>query len=321
MDDMLLYPMGLSAICRSAIWGGNRMRDVFGIQTNINNIAEAWMLSARMDMPSFVVNGEHMGEMFPMLLSAHPEWIAKDATADTHFPLLIKFIDARDTLSIQVHPDDAYAGKGNGKTELWVVLEASPMASIMLDTKSVLSGEALQAAIDNGTVASEMKVVSVKAGDVFYLPAGMLHAIGGGVLLAEIQENSDVTYRVTDFGRMGEDGTPRPLHIADAVAVAKHYTEEEIEALRYAGERNEHTLANTARFSVEDHTVSEKEVFSVGDRFVSLLVLSGRGVLVHNGETYPVSAGECYFLPAGMGEYSLAGLPQMRVLLSTANQI
>lgn len=323
MEKELLYPMQLSVNCRSALWGGNRMRDTFGIETNIKNIAEAWLLSARGEMPSFVVNGDRMGEMLPMLLCEDPTLIAKNASADTSLPLLVKFIDARDTLSIQVHPDDAYAsaqaGEPNGKTELWVVLEAAPMAAIMLDTKRALTKDELQAAIDNGTVADEMQTVFVKAGDVFYLPAGTLHAIGGGILLAEIQENSDLTYRVSDFGRVSENGEARTLHIEDALAVAKHYTEQEREALRFAKGKDEHTLANTDKFCVKKYTVSDKKDFSVDERFASLVVLAGRGAITHNGVTYLISAGDSYFLPAGMGAYTISGSPAIEVLISMAN--
>ena len=308
MNDTVLYPMQLSPVCRSTIWGGNRMRDCFGFQTKLDNIAEAWMLSARDDNPGFIVNGEYFGERLDTILSAHPELISPDAK-DGSCPLLIKFIDARDKLSIQVHPDDAYAqqkGVGRGKTEMWIVLEASMGAELIYGTKEAFTPESLRAAIENNTLTSLLRRVPVHAGDVFFIPAGLIHAIGGGILLAEVQQNCDTTYRVYDYNRKQADGSLRALHIDDAVACAKHSPEAEIDALRY--EKGDRTaLADSAYFRVSLRTVSEPEEFPAPDTFVSLLVPAGEGVLTYEGEEYPLMPGASYFLPAGMEAYTVSG--------------
>lgn len=308
MNNDFLYPMQLSPVCRSTIWGGNRMRDCFGFQTKLNNIAEAWMLSSRDDSPCFVVNGMHFAERLDSILSEHPELLSSKADSSV-CPLLIKFIDARDKLSIQVHPDDAYAEKkgiGRGKTEMWIILEASLGAEIIYGTREDFTPETLRASIEDNTLSEKLRHVPVHAGDVFFIPAGLIHAIGAGILLAEIQENCDTTYRVYDYNRKQDDGSLRPLHIDDAVACAKYYTDAEIDALRYEnGDRT--ALADSPLFRVSLQTVSESADFTVGDSFVSLLVPSGEGVLSCRGEEYPLAPGMSYFLPAGLGTCRLSG--------------
>lgn len=309
MDTPVLYPMQLSPVCKSTIWGGNRMRDCFGFQTKLDNIAEAWMLSARADNPGFILGGEYLGERIDRLLEQYPSLIAS-GNENPACPLLIKFIDARDRLSIQVHPDDAYAKAAGcadprGKTEMWIVLEASMGAELIFGTEHDFTEDELRRAIEGGTLETLLHYVPVKAGDVFFIPAGLIHAIGGGILLAEVQQNCDTTYRVYDYNRRQADGSLRQLHIDDAVKCAKHFTPEQIDALRYEkGDRN--ALADSAYFHVESVSVRGEREFSVDTgSFVSLLVTSGEGTLVYEGQEYPLPTGASYFLPAGMGSYTV----------------
>ncbi len=320
MNTPILYPMQLSPVCRSTIWGGNRMRDCFGFQTKLDNIAEAWMLSARDDNPGFILGGEYMGERIDRVLETYPAMI-KAGNTDPACPLLIKFIDARDKLSIQVHPDDAYAQAAGcadprGKTEMWIVLEASMGAELIFGAKNDFTEEELRTAIEGGTLEDMMNYVSVKAGDVFFIPAGLIHAIGGGILLAEVQQNCDTTYRVYDYNRRQADGTLRALHVDDAVKCAKHFSAEEIAALQYEGGDRD-CLADSKYFHVEQITVREETTFTVTEAsFVSLLVTSGEGVLTFGGESYPLSAGMSFFLPAGMGDYTVRGQRSVGLILS-----
>ena len=277
----------------------------------LENIAEAWMLSARDDNPGFIVNGEYMGLRIDRLLQEAPQLLKKGNT-DPACPLLIKFIDARDKLSIQVHPDDTYAKNAGaadprGKTEMWIVLEASMGAELILGTTQPFTQAQLRHTIEDGTLEALMKHVPVRPGDVFYIPAGLIHAIGGGILLAEIQQNCDTTYRVYDYNRRQADGTLRALHIDDAVACSRYFTDTEIDDLRYErGDRN--SLADAAYFHADLEIVQNSRTFSVGeDSFVSLLVTTGAGVLTHGDTDYPLRAGDSYFLPAGMGEYHVRG--------------
>lgn len=321
MNTPVLYPMQLSPVCRSTIWGGNRMRDCFGFQTKLENIAEAWMLSARDDNPGFILGGEYMGERIDKLLGQYPGMLAR-GNENPVCPLLIKFIDAKDKLSIQVHPDDAYAQAAGcrdprGKTEMWIVLEASMGAELIYGTNHEFTEEELRAAIADGTLESQLQFVPVKAGDVFYIPAGLIHAIGGGILLAEIQQNCDTTYRVYDYNRRQADGSLRQLHVEDAVKCAKHFTDSEIKALQYE-KGDTDALADSAYFHVEMQCVREEKAFSVGDdSFVSLLVTGGEGKLVHDGVEYTLTAGTSWFLPAGMGTYTVRGTSgAVRMILS-----
>ncbi len=302
------YPMQLSPVCKSTIWGGNRMRDCFGYQTKLDNIAEAWMLSAREDNPGFVVNGERFGERLDVLLQEDPTLLASDNT-DPACPLLIKFIDARDKLSIQVHPDDAYAvkkGVGRGKTEMWIVLDATPGATLVMGTKEPFTEAELRSAIAGGTIEDMLRYVPVQRGDVFFIPAGLIHAIGAGILIAEIQQNCDTTYRVYDYNRRSADGSLRQLHIDDAVACSRYFTEAEIDGLRYAG-GNRDTLADSAYFRVTEAHITDVVTHHAEEGFVSLLVTAGEGILTYGDEDYALLPGVSYFLPAGMGEYALRG--------------
>ncbi len=317
----ILYPMQLSPVCRSTIWGGNRMRDCYDFQTKLDNIAEAWMLSARDDNPGFILGGEYIGERIDRVLEKYPGMI-KSGNTDPACPLLIKFIDAKDKLSIQVHPDDAYAKAAGcadprGKTEMWIVLEASMGAELIFGTKESFTQEELRAAIEDGTLEDMMNYVPVKAGDVFYIPAGLIHAIGGGILLAEVQQNCDTTYRVYDYNRKQADGSLRALHVDDAVKCAKYFTDDEIAALQYErGSRD--CLADAKYFHVEGVTVRGTQTFTVSeDSFVSLLVTSGEGVLSFGGMEYPLGAGMSFFLPAGMGDYTVRGARSVGMLLSS----
>ncbi len=313
--------MQLSPVCRSTIWGGNRMRDCYGFQTKLDNIAEAWMLSARDDNPGFILGGEYMGERIDRVLARYPEMTAKGNT-DPAFPLLIKFIDARDKLSIQVHPDDAYARAAGcadprGKTEMWIVLEASQGAELIYGTKGDFTEDELRAAIESGCLEDRMNYVPVKAGDVFFIPAGLIHAIGGGILLAEVQQNCDTTYRVYDYNRRGADGSLRALHIDDAVKCARYFTADEITALQYEGGDRD-CLADSKYFHVERVTVNEETVFTVTDEsFVSLLITQGEGVLSFDGTEYPLAAGMSFFLPAGMGDYRVKSARGVQMILSS----
>ncbi|MBQ3065449.1 MAG: class I mannose-6-phosphate isomerase [Clostridia bacterium] len=303
------YPMQISPVCRSTIWGGNRMRERFGFVSSEENIAEAWMLSARDDHPATVQNGFLAGKRIDHVIAEDPSLIAVSNTEPV-CPLLIKFIDAEDKLSVQVHPDDAYAQAVNapdprGKTEMWVILEAAPDAALIMGTKRACSPAELRDAIESNTLLSLLQRVPVKKGDVFFIPSGLIHAIGEGILLAEIQQNCDTTYRVYDYERRQADGSLRPLHIEDSIACSRHFTAEEIDALRFEnGDRN--TLADCKYFRVTEETVPDSRCFCVGaDSFVSLLVTSGSGTLSHAGIHYPLFAGASYFLPADMGEYTV----------------
>ena len=209
------YPLFLKPAMKDYLWGGNLLHRRFGYPMPGAHAAEAWVLSCKQGSCSAVCNGAAAGRYLDDVLR---EWGMQE-----EFPILIKLIDAHDKLSLQVHPDDAYARaheNSAGKTEMWYVVDCEPDATLIYGLKEAVDKETFAAAVQDGTVLDLCEQVSVKPGDVFFIPAGTLHAIGKGILIAEVQQNSDITYRVSDYGRLGADGKPRQLHIQQALDVS-----------------------------------------------------------------------------------------------------
>ena len=286
---MQLYPMKLTPYISETVWGGRRLIEEFNIDPRgRGNCAEAWVLSAHPNGSGVICNGPYAGMR---LRELYPD-----------FPILVKLIDARENLSVQVHPrdeDPALLPGEAGKTECWYILDARPGAKLHLGFKEAVSREAFARAIENGTLMDFVRAFAVKPGEFYFIPAGTLHAIGGGVLLAEVQQNSDTTYRVFDYGRL----PPRQLHIEQALAVT--------DRAPYA-----HAVQNKiqcAYFSTE--VTSGSEFCGTADkRFVSLVCLGGEAVLACAGEQLPMRKGESVLLPAGAGAFRVTG--GCRILLT-----
>ena len=321
---MRRYPLQLSYIAKTALWAGDRLKTEFGKVSDYETISETWELSVRPNEMSMICNGEAKG----MCLSDYISLVGYDCVsplfgAEDRFPLLVKFIDARDVLSVQVHPDDAYAfgvEGDSGKTEMWYVVDAAEGATLVYGLKKGVTKEAFACAVREERIGDVMNHVPVKAGEIYFIPAGMLHAIGAGILVAEIQQNSDLTYRVYDFDRVGADGKKRELHVQRALDVTRPFTEEEIKALRYttgyAGEYGE-LLADSQYFRVQKMVCStdrSRKLTVSKDGFVSALCVEGSGQISHENQVYFVQKGDSYFLPAGMGTCECSG--DMTLLLS-----
>ena len=303
---MKKYPLRLEYIAKSAIWGGTRLADGWGKVGGGDNIAETWELSVRPGEMCRIRNGEAEG----MALSDYFARVGGDAVCPTYrpedrFPLLVKLIDARDRLSVQVHPDDAYASRvegDSGKTEMWYIVDAEEGATIVYGLKDGVSREEYARSVSEGRMEDALREIPVRAGESYFIPAGMVHAIGSGILIAEIQQNSDLTYRVWDYDRRGADGSLRPLHTEKALDVIRPFSAEEVEALRFARGREDGLLSNSQYFKVERREIRGTDtVFAFADSFVSVLCIAGEGVLRLEGDSYPLSRGDSYFLPAGMG--------------------
>ena len=314
------YPLKLTYIAKPAIWGGNALSVGWGKTSKDDNIAETWELSVREKEMAKITNGEGAG----ITLAEYFEAVGYDAVSSDYkkgerFPLLVKLIDAADKLSVQVHPDDDYAGRvegDSGKTEMWYIVEASEGAEIIYGLADGVDSDGFRQAFEEGHLDTAMKKIKVKAGQTYFIPAGMVHAIGAGILIAEIQQNSDLTYRVYDYDRVGADGKKRELHTAKALDVVRPYTEEQVNAIRYSCGVDETLLANNDFFKVKRLCVSDCEkLTSDKNSFISLLCLDGKGEIVFNGEKYPISKGESYFCPAGMGEFQIEG--SVEVICST----
>ena len=281
------YPLKLSAVCKEIIWGGNRLKSEYGKVADLDKIAESWELTVRHDGMNVIENGEYAG----MTLG---EYLGEEANG---FPLLIKLIDACDKLSIQVHPDDTYAREKEGeygKTEMWYIVDAEPGAKLVYGLKDY-DKDSFRAAVADGTLEKYMNAVDVKKGDIFFIPSGLVHAIGAGILIAEIQQSSNVTYRVYDYMRRGKDGKLRELHVDKALDVLVDYTEEEIDAIRYEDGRDASALANCRYFKVDRYVLSEDVTLGSDSSFTHVLALSGEGTV--GGVS--IKKGESILLPEG----------------------
>lgn len=214
----------LSPACKSYLWGGNKLKKEFHKSFSGPILAETWELSCHPDGPSTIVSGVHKGQTLrEYLTEAGSQALGTNCARFEDFPILIKLIDASKELSVQVHPNNAYAKKNEhqyGKTEMWYVIDCEPGAFLYYGLKKHVSKEEFRQHIADNTLDQILNAVSVHKGDTFFIAAGTIHAIGKGIVIAEIQQNSNVTYRVYDYGRIGADGKPRDLHVDKALDVA-----------------------------------------------------------------------------------------------------
>ena len=307
---MKKYPLKLNYISKSAIWGGDTLSNQWGKAVVGDNVAETWELTVRKNEMSKITNGEAAGMTLAEYIGLLGESVVSGGyESGDLFPLLVKFIDAGDKLSVQVHPDDAYAQSAGelGKTEAWYIVDAKEGAEIIYGLADGVDKEAFKDAVYNGGLDKVLKRVPVKSGECYFIPSGMLHAIGEGILIAEIQQNSDLTYRVYDYDRIGADGQKRPLHREKAIDVVRPYTEEQVEQTRFSEGREEGMLVNCEYFSIRRVDVSGDTELFVGDEFTSVLCIQGNGRIEFDGEAYEIGRGDSYFLPAGMGKADLFG--------------
>lgn len=303
-----MYPLLLSAPIKDFLWGGTKLLDEYGFKAECEKAAEAWVLSCHKNGESIVKNGEFSGLPLSEVLEKWGErGIGKKAAQFPYFPLLIKLIDAKDRLSIQVHPDDEYALKNEGeygKTEMWYVVDCEEDAKLVYGFNRNISKEEFERRIKDNTLTSVCNVVPVKKGDVFFIEAGTLHAIGKGILIAEIQQNSNTTYRVSDYGRLGADGKPRPLHIEKALDVT-----ETTPPTKEYGDVGELTLypfgmvrslAKCDLFTTDLLSLSGTAGLYEKDSFMSLLILEGKANLSYPLGNMNVKKGDSVLIPANM---------------------
>ena len=220
-----MYILKLDAPCKDYLWGGTRLRDEYGKKSDKEKLAESWELSCHKDGQSVIANGEFEGKTLTEYIDKCGKGIlGKKCERFEYFPILIKLIDAKDNLSVQVHPDNEYAMRVEGeygKTEMWYIVDREEGAELLYGFKKEISREEFAERIKNNTLLEVTNNVPVHKGDVFFIDAGTLHAIGKGILIAEIQQNSNTTYRIYDYGRVGADGKPRELHIEKACEVTQ----------------------------------------------------------------------------------------------------
>ncbi len=305
-------------VSKEILWGGDKLKKEYAKTAPFEKIAESWELTVRDDGMSVIANGEYAGmELKRYLVLGKTDVLGTNCKKYDRFPLLIKFIDAADNLSVQVHPDDAYALPNEnefGKTEMWYIMDAEPGAKLVYGLSEGCTVEDFAYAVENGTVEEKLNYVEVHRGEVYFIPSGQVHAIGSGILIAEIQQNSNITYRVYDYNRCQSDGTLRQLHTAKALDVINIRTEEEIEAIRLSeadGKSNCKTLCACEYFTSKKYETSKENVavIHVDDTsFVSVLVLESQdGHLEMGDEILPLHRGDSYFIPAGKADVRISG--------------
>ena len=317
-----MYPIKLNPVFKEIVWGGERLKSDYGYESDLNNIAEAWVLTARNDGDNTVKNGEYANKSFTELIKNHPEFLGKKGEKYNEFPLLIKFIDAKSDLSIQVHPDDDYARvheNSLGKTEAWYVLDCSDDAELIYGFNKEISKEEFEKSIKDNSFLNHVNKVKVKKGDIFFIEAGTLHAIGGGILLAEVQQNCNTTYRVYDYGRL-VDGKPRELHIEKALDVTNT-----LPPVRSAEAEGKEEVIGNARiqklcscefFTMTSLKLNGKYEYNCDNSsFLSILILDGKGSITAENTTVSVKKGDSIFIPANSGNILLSG--KFNALLST----
>ena len=293
----------LRPTCKDYLWGGDRLRTDFGIESDLHPLAEAWVLSCHPDGPSTIVNGPYAGKTLADYIAAEGKGVlGADCAPFADFPILTKLIDAKGNLSIQVHPSDAYALEHEhqyGKTEMWYILDCEPGATLYYGFQHQISREEFQQRIQDNTLTEVLNAVPVEKGDLFFIPAGTLHAIRKGIVVAEIQQNSNVTYRIYDYGRVGADGKPRQLHIQQALEVTQRTPSQP------DPDFHGH-LAQCPYFTVD--VMEGRFTLDCGpESFVSVLVLEGTGALWEGDESMSLRKGESLFIPAGAGQCRLEG--------------
>lgn len=310
------YPMKLIAPLKDYLWGGTRLKDEYGKETELAKVAESWELSCRRDGKSVIANGAAKGQTLEAWLAqAGKSVLGIRVEKFPYFPLLIKFIDAHDNLSVQVHPDDDYALRVEGeygKTEMWYVVDCDPGAHILYGFRHPMAKAEFCRRIKTHTLLDAVRSIPVHRGDVFFIPAGTLHAIGKGILICEIQQNSNTTYRIDDYGRVGADGKPRDLHIKKALDVTclapVHACAVSAPVIDIFAGARVRLLAACDYFTVYHlGTMGSCELSAGEDSFQCLTVLAGSFILRTENEELPMQKGESVFLPAGLGRYVLDG--------------
>ncbi len=290
---MMKYPILLSPIAKSRIWGGDRL-SALGAEPPIG---EHWTLSVRDGDNNIIANGEFAGGSLDAVLSAHPEFLGTDCPKDK-FPLLIKFIDSKESLSIQVHPDDEVAqvlGEECGKTEMWYIIDAEPASYIYFGIKEEYSEEDVKEVFFSGADPTPyLNKVPVNAGECYFIAGGTPHAIGGGIYICEIQQNCDTTYRIYDYGR------PRELHLKQAAMSVKKLPANNM----CEGD----VLAECVYFKTELKKLDGKMLIeATPEKFVSLTVAKGKGSILAGDAEYQFEERDSIFIPAGEEKYLLRG--------------
>lgn len=321
--SMSCKPLLLSPAGKDYLWGGSRLKTDFGKKLPLTPLAETWECSTHPDGLTTVAAGECAGQPLRQVLREHPEYLGRSANREGELPILVKLIDAEKDLSVQVHPDDAYAAAHEngqkGKSEMWYVLEAEPNARLVYGFNRDMTPELLRESLHTGRMERYLQRVSIRPNDVFFIKAGTVHAIGAGALIVEVQENSNLTYRLYDYDRRDAEGRLRPLHLEKALEVADlraaAHPRQPMRTLRYQPGCAKELLCRCRYFETWRLLLNTAErirpLRPMDDRFRVLLCIDGSGTLTGGGETLPFEKGQCLFLPAPLEAAALSGTAQL----------
>ncbi|WP_299257216.1 type I phosphomannose isomerase catalytic subunit [uncultured Aquimarina sp.] len=310
MDKDSLYILKFKPILKEKIWGGSKLNTLLGKEAKGSSIGESWEISDVKGEQSVVINGAYKGETLKDLLTSHREKLVGEKNFKrfgTKFPLLIKFIDAKEDLSVQLHPDDEIAKRKHnslGKTEMWYITQADKNANIIIGFNQKVSPELYQKHVTNKTIKNILHYEPVSSGDTFFVYSGLIHAIGKGVLLAEIQQTSDITYRVYDWDRKDANGGYRELHQEDALE-AIDFNDSTDYKVSYEPRKNEVTdLVNCPHFvtnliEVDTEILLSHEVF---DSFVIYMCVEGEAEIINGEQRIDINFGETILVPASIHE-------------------
>lgn len=305
----------LAPALKDYLWGGTKLKDQYNFKTNLDTVAEGWMLSCHKDGENKVIGGKYDGKTLNQIIDAEgKDILGINAQIFDFFPILVKLIDAKKDLSVQVHPNNEYALRVEGeygKTECWYIIDCEDGAELIYGFNKKISNQEFKERIENNTFLDVVNRVKVKKGDLFFIEAGTLHAIGKGVLLAEIQQNSNTTYRVYDYNRLGADGKPRPLHTQKAIDVTvcePPLENNQSSDLVICGGYSERLLTKCDLFTVTELNIEKSALReATQDSFVSLLIIDGSGRITNNGETLSLTKGDSIFISAGSGNFEIEG--------------
>ena len=322
-------PFLLKPVGKDYLWGGRRLNDDFSKDIPLHPLAETWECSTHPDGPSVVASGEFKGLSLAEVLRLQPELLGRHYAGLGELPILIKLIDAKKDLSVQVHPDDEYAFKHEqgqrGKTEMWYVLDASRDAQLVYGFSHDINRAVLEKSLYDGTVEKYLQKVPVHSDDIFFIKPGTVHAIGAGALIAEIQESSNLTYRLFDYNRVDKNGKKRELHIEKALAVVNMQgsarPKQPLRVLKYRRGYAAEMLCRCKYFQVERVLVNTERCRDLAsfqsnsDSFQVLLCTNGCGIMTFgDGEVLQLFRGDCVFLPAASVEVKVHGRLQMLVV-------
>lgn len=319
-----LYPLKFTPILKEKIWGGNKIETI--LKHNISplkNCGESWEISGIVDDESVVANGFLAENNLNELMEIYLTDLVGEKNYEKYglgFPLLIKFIDAQDNLSVQVHPDDDFAQEKfgqNGKTEMWHVIQADEGSGLYVGFNQKITAQQYMDAVENGTLEDYLKFYPVKSGDTFMIPAGTVHAIGKGVLLAEIQQPSDITFRIYDWNRVDEQGNSRELHTEEAFDAI--HSEENLAdfQVHYEREKNKTvTLVHSPYFNTNllEMDMQVDKSFVQLDSFVIYMCLEGSAFLVSGDSKEKLETGEVVLIPAEIDQLQIIPDPKAKLL-------